>query len=83
VWILKVKVKLYATLRQYAPNGTEIGEVFEVDLPSCKVCDLIDSFGFEHEQAKIVIVNDKRIFDLNHELNEGDLIVIFPPIGGG
>jgi molybdopterin converting factor small subunit len=80
---MKVKVKLYATLRKYAPNGTEIGEVFEVDLSNCKVSDLIDSFGFEHEQAKIVIVNDNRIFDLNYELNEGDLVVIFPPIGGG
>jgi molybdopterin synthase sulfur carrier subunit len=83
VLYLKVKVKLYATLREYAPSGTKIGEVFEVDLQNCKVSDLIDSFGFEHNQAKIVIVNDNRIFDFSYELKEGDLVVIFPPIGGG
>ena len=80
---MKVKVKFYATLSQYAPDGTEIGEVFQVELSGSTVNDLIDTFGFEHEQAKIVIVNNNRIDDLNHELGEGDLVVIFPPIGGG
>lgn len=80
---LKVKVKLYATLREYAPKGTEIGEAFEANISGSKVIDLIDSFGFKHEQAKIVIVNDNRIDNLQHELEEGDLVVIFPPIGGG
>ena len=80
---LKVKVKLYATLREYAPTGTEIGEAFEVELSGSTVKHLIDSFGFKPEQAKIMIVNDNRIDDLNYELKEGDLIVIFPPIGGG
>ena len=80
---MKVKVKLYATLREYAPKGTEIGEVFEVDFPGSKVSDLIDTFGFEHDQAKIMIVNDNRIYELDYELSDGDLIVIFPPIGGG
>lgn len=80
---MKVKVKLYATLREYAPKGTEIGEVFEVNFQGSKVIDLIDTFGFEHDQAKIMIVNDNRIDDLQYELHEDDLIVIFPPIGGG
>jgi molybdopterin converting factor small subunit len=80
---LKVRVKLYATLREFAPEGTEIGEVFEIDFSGSKIIDLIDAFGFEYEQAKIVILNDNRIDDLNHELSEGDLVVIFPPIGGG
>jgi molybdopterin converting factor small subunit len=80
---LKVKVKLYATLREYAPNGTDIGEVFEVKLSGSSVHSLIDNLGFDEDQAKIIIVNDNRIDDLSHELSDGDLVVIFPPIGGG
>ncbi len=33
--------------------------------------------------TKIVMVNGIRISDLNINLEEDDLIVMFPPIGGG
>jgi molybdopterin converting factor small subunit len=80
---MQVKVKLYATLREYAPSGTDIGEIFNVDMTGETVQDLIDSLGFKAEQAKIVIINDNRISDYNHQLQDEDLVVIFPPIGGG
>ena len=80
---MKVHVKLYATLRSYAPPDTEIGEAFEVDISDSTVKALINHFGFKESEARIVMVNGIRIEDLNHKLSENDVVVIFPPVGGG
>jgi molybdopterin synthase sulfur carrier subunit len=80
---MKVHVKLYATLREYAPPNTEIGSSFEVQLEGNTIGELIGQLGFEIDRAKIVMVNGKRIFDMSTNLDEDDLVVIFPPIGGG
>jgi molybdopterin synthase sulfur carrier subunit len=78
-----VQVKLYATLREYAPLGSEIGEVFNVEFNGSTLQDLIQKLGFKLDRAKIVMVNGNRVVDVKTSLNEDDLVVIFPPIGGG
>jgi molybdopterin converting factor small subunit len=80
---MNVKVKLYATLRRFAPDGTAIGEAFRVNLQGSTLLDLIQSLGFSSEQAKIVMVNGQRVAEMDYNLVEDDLIVIFPPVGGG
>ena len=80
---MRVKVKLYATLRRFAPSGTNIGEEFDVKFQGTMINELIDSLGFPKEQAKIIMVNGQRVVDLTFRLSENDLVVIFPPIGGG
>ncbi|TFG30002.1 MoaD/ThiS family protein [Candidatus Thorarchaeota archaeon] len=80
---MRVQVKLYATLREYAPSDNEIGTSFDVELKGSTIEDLIKFFGFEFDKAKIIMVNGTRVFDLKIALNEDDLIVIFPPVGGG
>ena len=80
---MRVSVKLYATLQEYSPTEAELGKEFSVDLAGGTVVDLLSQLGIKDEQAKIVMVNGIRIDTLSHELKENDLIVIFPPIGGG
>jgi molybdopterin synthase sulfur carrier subunit len=80
---MRVLVKLYATLREYAPPHTEIGEAFNVEFNGNTLQDLIQKLGFELDRAKIVMVNGNRILDVKTSLKEDDLVVIFPPIGGG
>jgi molybdopterin synthase sulfur carrier subunit len=80
---MKVLVKLYATLRKFAPEGTEIGEPFEVVFQGTTLDDFVKHLGFSTNQAKIVMVNGERILDMNHTLADDDLVVIFPPVGGG
>ena len=80
---MRVLVKLYANLREYAPSHTEIGEAFHVEFNGNTLQDLIRKLGFELDRAKIVMVNGNRIIDVKAVLNEDDLVVIFPPIGGG
>lgn len=80
---MRVTVKLYATLREYAPAGSEIGASFEVRFDGRTLSELIQHLGFEMGRAKIVMINGIRVLDMNTLLNEDDLIVIFPPVGGG
>ncbi len=80
---LRVLVKLYATLREYAPADTEIGASFEVHTSGRTLRELIQHLGFELDEAKIVMINGIRVLDMDAVLIENDLIVIFPPVGGG
>ncbi len=80
---MKVFVKLYATLRKFAPPDNELGEFFEVELNGATISDLIEQLGFTQEQARIVFVNDNQTSDLLSTLRNGDRVVIFPPVGGG
>ncbi len=81
--MMQVDVKLYATLRRLAPRGLEVGEAFRVKFDGNKVSDLLQSLNIKPDQAKIVMCNGVRIAGLDQELSEGDLVVIFPPVGGG
>ncbi|MBN2229360.1 MAG: MoaD/ThiS family protein [Candidatus Thorarchaeota archaeon] len=80
---MRVSVKLYATLRRFAPLGTAIGDAFDVQLEGSTVSDLIQQLKIKIESAKIIMINGIRILDLHTRLNEDDLVVIFPPVGGG
>ena len=80
---MKVNVKLYATLQQYAPKGTELGASFPVEFAGNSVAALIRHLEIKDEDARIVMVNGIRVTELDYTLNDEDLVVIFPPIGGG
>jgi molybdopterin converting factor small subunit len=80
---LLVHVKLYATLKRFAPEHTELGESFPVEIHNGRVQEVLAKLGISEEKAKIIMVNGVQTQDLKFELNENDLVVIFPPIGGG
>lgn len=79
---MKIRLKLYATLRKYLPNS-KLGEEITIELsPSSTVEDVIEKLGMDEEQAKIILVNGNHK-DLGYKLKDNDLLVIFPPVGGG
>ncbi len=80
---MKIDVKLYATLRMYAPPDNELGESFPLNLSIGTISNALTKLKIPSEKAKIIMVNGIRISDTEMQLNEGDLLVIFPPIGGG
>jgi len=80
---MEIRVKLYATLRQYAPEGTNIGEAFSVELENGTIRRLIDKIGISEEKTRIIMVNGDQTKDLDCKLEDGYLVVIFPPVGGG
>ncbi len=80
---MRIMVKLYATLLRFSPDGTEIGDAFEVQHEGATISELVQQLGFTMEQAKIVMINGQRVVDMNSNLVENDLVVIFPAVGGG
>jgi len=79
---MRVRVKLFATLRHYAPSEA-IGLPFEVDLAEgAAVADLIRHLRLPAEEVKMLYVN-ARARPEDWRLESGDEIGIFPLIGGG
>jgi molybdopterin converting factor small subunit len=79
-----VKVKLFATLREFGPKNLEIGESFSVEISeNSNVEDLLVKLEIPKEYAKIIMVNGNIIQDYSQLLKSNDDISIFPPVGGG
>lgn len=77
-----VNVKLFATLVRFK-DGSRAGRPFEVELPEDAVVkDLIDHLKIPAEETHIVFINN--IIEGPHsKLNHGDVVGMFPPVGGG
>jgi len=74
-----VTIKFFATLRQYGPTK----EVLSIPENS-EIKVLFDKYNIpKDERRAIILVNGRPHKDLKTILREGDLISIFPPIGGG
>lgn len=77
---MKVEVELFATLRKY--GGGQEG-VFPADLADGdRVLRVIELLGIPLEVERVILVNG-RPANLESVLNEGDKVVIFPPVAGG
>lgn len=80
--MITVHVRLFATLRRFFPD-LQLDETMQVNLPDgATVGQLIDRLNIPVEEIKIVFVNN--IFrDMGYSLKNGDMVSIFPPVGGG
>ncbi len=79
---MRVTVKLFATLVRFK-EGTRAAKPFEVELPEDSIVqDLIDHLKIPVEETHIVFINN--IIEENHSpLKDGDVVGMFPPVGGG
>ncbi len=76
---ITVTIKFFATLRQYGPEK----EVLSIPENS-QIILLFDKYNIpKDERRAIILVNGRPHKDLKTILKDGDLISIFPPIGGG
>jgi len=74
---MKITVKLFATLRDFGP------EIEERDVPvDSTVESVINSLNLPEEIPLLTIVNGVHT-DPQEMLSEGDVLALFPPVGGG
>jgi molybdopterin converting factor small subunit len=74
---MKVKIKLFATLRNYGPDEQE------VELPAnATLEDAIQLLNLP-EKIPLLKIVDGEHRPGKHPLKEGDEIALFPPIAGG
>jgi molybdopterin converting factor small subunit len=77
-----VRVKLFATLRKYAPTGRS-GIPFEVEVPEgATIGDLVRHLQLPADEVKVMFV-DARAQAIEYVLRPGAEVGIFPPVGGG
>lgn len=79
---LKVKVRLYATLSRYHPQGKGT-QAFTVKVSAeDTVARLIEQLGLEKDAVKLIFVRHKARTP-GYRLQDGDEVAIFPPVAGG
>jgi molybdopterin synthase sulfur carrier subunit len=78
--IMKVEVRLYATLRKYGPvhEGPFVMDLIEGE----RLGRLMELVGMPPDVEKVILVNG-RPGEQDSILKDGDLVVIFPPVAGG
>ncbi len=74
---MEIKVRLFATLREN--RGKELQLSFSEDVTPA---DIIDKLEIAKADVAILLVNG-RDGSLDQQLNDGDVVSIFPPVGGG
>ena len=74
---MKVTVKLFATLRR-----DRFGEDLREYPQGITVAEVIRSIGLTEDQVTLVFINGKHAGP-GSALAEGDVLALFPPIGGG
>lgn len=73
-----ITIKLFATLRPYAPPNADR---FPVP-PGTTVADVVRELNIPVKDAKLIFINSIRK-ELDTPLQDGDRLGIFPPVGGG
>lgn len=72
-----ITVKLFATLRDYNEKKFE----YEVNVGTT-IKDVVQLLKLPKDDVAIIMVNG-RGKDLAYELVAGDVLALFPPVGGG
>ena len=79
---MKLKVKLFSVLQEYAPNyDPEVGLDVELS-PEARVSDLINFLKIPPDKAPVVTC-DGRVMKADDPLNNGTVVHLFQPVAGG
>ncbi len=78
---MQIEVRLYATLRQIAPDAP--GGVLVVTVPEgTSVADVLAVLQVDPVKVHLIMVNGVAD-DLDSILKDSDRLGLFPPVGGG
>ena len=78
---MKVRVRLYATLRHYAPEGD--GNDFELEFnPGSTVGAIYESLGISDNIEAVILINGRHA-TRDTRLMADDTITLYPTIAGG
>ncbi len=75
-----IDVRLFATLPMRSTSGRK--EFALEPRPGLTVGEIVDAEGLRRTDVHIVMINGKH-GSLDSELDDGDRLGLFPPVGGG
>jgi len=80
--MIKVEVRLYATLRKYCPEvDAENGVLLRIP-EGTSLNDLLARLKVPEQEVKILFVNNRKQ-SIDYVLRNGDKVGIFPLVAGG
>jgi len=79
---MKVHVKLFASLRKYAPADLTTERVIVDVPPGAAVRDAIAALGIPAEHARMIVSQEGQL-EPSAALVDGQQLDIFPPLAGG
>ena len=83
---MKITLRLYATLNVYLPPGSSNNET-QLELPeAATISEALGVLGVPIHLPHIIFVNGCHVLrpDLStRQLHDGDILGVFPAIGGG
>jgi molybdopterin converting factor small subunit len=86
--MMKIKLMIYSNLKNYVEDYNDHDGVVKEVSGKKTIRQFLEEI-IKHEQAmdaiSMVIVNDKIVpfNQLDRELQDGDMIKVYPPMGGG
>ena len=79
---MEIEVRLFATLQEYVPMG-EMRHTFKLAVEEgTQIEDILTRLKIPEKMPKILLVNGKYA-PKDSVLQPGDVLSIFPPLGGG
>jgi len=77
-----VEVRLFANLEKLLPPGSQKKRAKVTVKKGALVDELLDKLGIPQNMTNVITVNGVHR-SAKTELNDGDIVSIFPPIAGG
>lgn len=79
---MTVEIRLFATFRDFLPPGSTTFSFTKVLEEETKVEEILRELKLPEEVPKIIIINGLHA-DAGRVLRDGDILSLFPPVGGG
>ena len=80
--VMRIRVELSSALRRYVPEyDPERGYTLELP-PGSDAAGLIKALGIPAKEITVIMVN-RQAAPREHVLADGDLVGLFPALGGG
>ena len=80
--MIRVTVKLFATLRKHLPPGATDGTVI-VEVPDgATVTDVMGRLGIPTEHTKMIVSGDRHL-EASALVTDGQHVDLYPPLAGG
>ncbi|MGL5346607.1 MAG: MoaD/ThiS family protein [Peptostreptococcaceae bacterium] len=74
---MKIEVRLFATFRQ----GREKKQILEIE-DGTIITQILEILDIPKEEVAILLLNGFDV-GVDRELNDNDVLSLFPPVGGG
>jgi len=84
---VNIEVRMFINFKDYLPPHAKDGRAIVAIQDGATLLDLYGQLGVPVEEPKIVVLNgisQGTTDEVNGRvLNDGDIVAVFPPIGGG